>query len=115
VQALKRWGARFALDDFGTGFSSFSHLKNLEVDFIKIDGQFVESIARTQIDQTIVKTIVDMAHAMNLKTIAEHVDTIEALETLRLLKADYVQGHLFGEPMALNQLDFFETAESLAS
>lgn len=115
VRALKRWGARFALDDFGTGFSSFSHLKNLEVDFIKIDGQFVESIARTQIDQTIVKTIVDMAHAMNLKTIAEHVDTIEALETLRLLKADYVQGHLFGEPMALNQLDFFETAESLAS
>jgi len=115
VQALKRWGARFALDDFGTGFSSFSHLKNLDVDFIKIDGQFVESIARSPIDQTIVKTIVDMAHAMNLKTIAEHVDTIEGLEQLRALNCDYVQGHLFGEPMALNKLELSEPMQSLAS
>jgi diguanylate cyclase (GGDEF)-like protein/PAS domain S-box-containing protein len=118
VQTLKRWGARFALDDFGTGFSSFSHLKNLDVDFVKIDGQFVESIARSEVDQTIVRTIVGLSESMKLNTIAEHVDTIEALETLRALKVDYAQGHLFGEPAALdglNMLDAPPTAQSLAS
>ena len=115
VQALKRWGARFALDDFGTGFSSFSHLKNLDVDFIKIDGQFVESIASSKMDQTIVKTIVDMAHAMQLQTIAEHVDTVDGLEMLQSLDCDYVQGHLFGEPIALHQLLVVEPIQSVAS
>ena len=102
---MKKLGVRFALDDFGTGFSSFSHLKHLPVDFIKIDGMFVQSMTSNDIDRTMVNSITSMAHSLNLTTIAEHVDSQATLEAARECKVDYVQGNFLGEPMLVDNLD----------
>ncbi len=102
---LRKLGCRFALDDFGTGFSSFTHLKHLPVDFIKIDGMFVQAMVNDDVDRTMVNSITSMAHALGLATIAEHVDSEETLEAVRLAEVDFVQGHYLGEPMLLDTLD----------
>jgi len=102
---LKKLGCRFALDDFGTGFSSFSHLKHLPVDFIKIDGMFVQSMASNRVDRTMVNSMTSMAHSLGLQTIAEHVDSTGTLEAAKTSGVDYVQGYYFGEPILLDKLD----------
>jgi diguanylate cyclase (GGDEF)-like protein/PAS domain S-box-containing protein len=105
MMELKKLGCRFALDDFGTGFSSFSHLKHLPVDFIKIDGMFVQSMTSNNVDHTMVNSITSMAHSLGLRTIAEHVDSRDTLESCSDSKVDYVQGHFLGEPVLLDNLD----------
>ena len=102
---MKKLGVRFALDDFGTGFSSFSHLKHLPVDFIKIDGEFVQSMTTNDIDRTMVNSITSMAHSLGLTTIAEHVDSAATLDAARECKVDYVQGDFLGEPKLLDNLE----------
>jgi diguanylate cyclase (GGDEF)-like protein/PAS domain S-box-containing protein len=102
---MKKLGVRFALDDFGTGFSSFSHLKHLPVDFIKIDGMFVQSMTSNDVDRTMVNSITSMAHSLGLTTIAEHVDSDATLDAARECKVDFVQGFFLGEPMLLDNLD----------
>lgn len=102
---LRKLGCRFALDDFGTGFSSFSHLKHLPVDFIKIDGMFVQAMVNDDVDRTMVNSITSMAHALGLATIAEHVDSEQTLEAVRTAEVDFVQGHYLGEPVLLDGLD----------
>ncbi len=102
---LRKLGCRFALDDFGTGFSSFTHLKHLPVDFIKIDGMFVQAMVNDDVDRTMVNSITSMAHALGLSTIAEHVDSEETLEAVRSAEVDFVQGHYLGEPVLLDGLD----------
>lgn len=106
IQALKRIGVRFALDDFGTGFSSFSHLKHLPVDFIKIDGMFVETMTESDIDHTMVKSINDIAHSLKLRTIAEHVDRNDTLRAVARCGVDFVQGNYLGEPVSIKDVDF---------
>ncbi len=106
IQTLRKLGCRFALDDFGTGFSSFSHIKHLPVDYLKVDGMFVETIAENDVDRTMVESINSMAHSLNLKTIAEHVDTKAALSALRSCGVDYVQGNYLGPPVPLNKINF---------
>jgi len=103
---LKKIGCRFALDDFGTGFSSFSHLKHLPVDFIKIDGLFVQSMSNDEIARTMVNSMTSMAHSLGLQTIAEHVDSPSTLRAAQDAGVDYVQGHFFGEPIELDSLDW---------
>jgi len=93
-------GCRFALDDFGSGFSSFSHLKHLPVDFIKIDGLFVQGVATDQIDKAIVMSINEMAHSLGKKTIAEYVENQNILEFMYKCGVDYVQGNFIGPAMA---------------
>ncbi|GMR08010.1 MAG: hypothetical protein BMS9Abin26_1015 [Gammaproteobacteria bacterium] len=90
-------GCRFALDDFGSGFSSFSHLKHLPVDFIKIDGLFVQGVATDQIDGAIVMSINEMAHSLGKKTIAEYVENQNILEYMYKCGVDYVQGNFIGK------------------
>ncbi|MDX1569391.1 MAG: EAL domain-containing protein [Xanthomonadales bacterium] len=107
---LKKLGCRFALDDFGTGFSSFSHLKHLPVDFIKIDGMFVQSMSSDDVDRTMVNSITSMAHALGLSTIAEHVNTESTLKSARQAGVDFVQGNFLGEPVALDNLRLDELA-----
>lgn len=102
---MKKLGVRFALDDFGTGFSSFSHLKHLPVDFIKIDGIFVQSMTTNDIDRTMVNSITSMAHSLGLTTIAEHVDSAATLDAARECQVDFVQGIFLGEPKLLDNLD----------
>jgi diguanylate cyclase (GGDEF)-like protein len=105
IKALKRKGFRFALDDFGSGFSSFAYLKNLPVDFLKIDGMFVKQMRTNPIDRAMVKSINEIGKLMGKKTIAEFVENKAILDDLRLLKVDYAQGYYFGQARPLDVLE----------
>ena len=100
IKELKTIGCKFALDDFGTGFSSFSYLKYLPVDYLKIDGTFIQDIIRDKVDQAMVKSIHHIAKSLNIKTIAEYVQNEETLNLLSDIGIDYVQGNYIGEAAA---------------
>jgi diguanylate cyclase (GGDEF)-like protein/PAS domain S-box-containing protein len=106
MQQLRDLGCRFALDDFGTGFSSFTHLRHLPVDFVKIEGSFVEGMADNDLDHTMVASIAGLARSMKLSVIGEHVDSFATLQALRDCGAEYAQGHYVGEPRRFADLDF---------
>lgn len=105
VGTLKSLGCAFALDDFGSGFSSFSYLKTLPVDFLKIDGSFVREMANDSTDLAMVRSINDIGHVMGKKTIAEFVEDAAVLELLRTLGVDYAQGYEIGRPLPLSTLE----------
>jgi len=106
IQTMKGLGCRFALDDFGTGFSSFTHLRHLPVDFVKIEGSFVEGMAASDLDLKMVQSITQLAKSLNLKVIAEHVDSFATLTALRECGVEMAQGHYLGEPRPLSEIDF---------
>jgi EAL domain-containing protein (putative c-di-GMP-specific phosphodiesterase class I) len=93
IDAMRGFGCSFALDDFGSGLSSFTYLKNLKVDYLKIDGAFVRDITRNPIDRSMVEAINHIGHQMGLKTVAEYVESEETLALLRQIGVDYVQGN----------------------
>ncbi len=93
MHALKGVGCCFSLDDFGSGLSSFGYLKNLEVDFLKIDGMFVKSIVDNKIDRAMVESINNVGHVMNLKTIAEFAENDDIIRMLEEIGVDYAQGY----------------------
>ncbi|MDZ4812334.1 MAG: EAL domain-containing protein [Pseudomonadota bacterium] len=95
---LRALGCQFALDDFGVGFSTFSHLKHLDVDYLKIDGSFIQGLLEDKIDQAVVKAITGIAHSVGKRTIAEFVDRPQILPLLRECQVDYLQGYFIGEP-----------------
>ena len=98
---LREMGCEFALDDFGSGLSSFGYLKKLPVDYLKIDGMFTRDILNDKTNQIFVKSIIDIAHTLNIRTITEFVENDEMLELMRDLGSDYVQGFGVGRPYAL--------------
>ncbi|MCP4494785.1 MAG: EAL domain-containing protein [Gammaproteobacteria bacterium] len=104
MSTMKKAGCRFALDDFGSGLSSFGYLKNLSVDYLKIDGMFVRDIAVDPIDRAMVKSINEIAHVMGIETIAEFVEDREIMDVLREIGVDYGQGYYLGEPNLLDEL-----------
>lgn len=104
IQSLKRIGVRFALDDFGSGLSSFGYLKTLPVDFLKIDGMFIENIASDPVSRAIVRSINEVAKSMGMRTIAEFVDKPESLRILRKIGVDYAQGYWIGRPRPIEEL-----------
>jgi len=104
VRAIKSMGCAFALDDFGSGFSSYSYLKQLPVDWLKIDGSFVRGIHRDPTDYGVVKSIHEIAHFMGKKTIAEYVEDDAILLKLREIGVDYAQGYRIEKPCRLGEL-----------
>lgn len=98
IKQLRSHGFLFALDDFGTGMSSFAYLKNLPVDFLKIDGGFVKDIIDDPIDHAMVKSINEIGHIMGLKTIAEYVENELIQAELAQIEVDYLQGYGIAQP-----------------
>jgi diguanylate cyclase (GGDEF)-like protein len=114
INRLKNLGCHFALDDFGSGLSSFGYLKNLPVDYLKIDGVFVKDVAEDPIDHAMVKSINDIGHVMGMKTIAEFVENDAIRCMLRDLRVDYAQGYDIGRPMPFEDvLELEETRNRL--
>ncbi len=105
IKKLKDHGCNFALDDFGSGFSSYAYLKNLPVDFLKIDGMFVKDINSDPGNYAMVESINHIGHVMGRQTIAEFVETPETLQTLSKLGVDYMQGYGIAKPSALSNLE----------
>ncbi len=102
ISTLRALGCRFALDDFGAGMSSFMYLKNLDVDYVKIDGSFVRNMVNDKIDLATVKAINSIAHSMGKKTVAEFVGDNETCEALRALRVDFGQGFALDKPKPLS-------------
>lgn len=97
---LRHFGVNLSIDDFGSGYSSMSYLKNLPVDFLKIDKTFVKDIANSREDSAIVASMITLGHNLGLKVVAEGVEDESALEVLRTLGCDVVQGYLLSKPVS---------------
>ncbi|MBV9621536.1 MAG: EAL domain-containing protein, partial [Gammaproteobacteria bacterium] len=101
VGVLHGMGCQFALDDFGSGVGSFSNLKTLPLDYLKIDGSFMRNLARDTVNQAMVTAMIKLARTLNFKVIAEQVEDSAALETARKMGVDYLQGYAVGRPQPL--------------
>ena len=113
IHAIKAIGCEFSLDDFGTGQSSYAYLKNLPVDYLKIDGVFIKDIANNPEDRAMVKSINEIGHFLGMKTVAEYVENDEILQVLKELGVDYAQGFGVEKPILIH--DMFKQDESQLS
>lgn len=104
IEELKRLGVRISLDDFGSGYSSLSYLKRLPIDTLKIDPSFVRHITTNRNDESISTAIIAMAHGMNMRVVAEGVETNEQLQILRELGCDEVQGYFISRPVPAEEV-----------
>jgi diguanylate cyclase (GGDEF)-like protein/PAS domain S-box-containing protein len=101
IGVLHGMGCQFALDDFGRGLSSFANLKNLQLDYLKIDGYFIRNLAADTVNQAMVTAMIKLARSLNFRVIAEHVEDLSALESARRAGVDFVQGYQVGRPQPL--------------
>jgi diguanylate cyclase (GGDEF)-like protein/PAS domain S-box-containing protein len=101
ISVLKTKGCRFILDDFGSGLSSFAYLRDLQVDYLKIDGEFVKDMMEDRVKRAMVESINQIGHVMGIQTIAEWVETRQTLEALKELGVDYAQGYWLCRPQPL--------------
>lgn len=114
IDELGSLGCRFALDDFGSGYCSFSHLKRLPVDYIKIDGMFVKDILNDPMDMAIVRSITNIAHTLGKQTIAEFVESADVIRLLKESGVDYIQGFYVAKP-APNLIQKVSNVRNIAS
>jgi len=112
ITELRSRGCKFSLDDFGSGLSSFIFLKNLPVDYLKIDGQFMHNVTRDPVDRGLVEAIVQVCETMGIRTIAERVDSADVLARLAEIGIEYAQGHYIGAPQPVEMLQSLLTADS---
>ncbi len=105
MQALKDLGCRILLDDFGSGLSSFGYLKRLPIDYLKIDGQFVCDLLTDPLDEVMVRMCVELARVLEVRTVAEFIESAEILEAARAIGVDYGQGYHLGRPQRAAQGD----------
>ena len=101
VDVLHGMGCRFALDDFGTDLGGFANLKQLPLDYLKIDGSFIRDLGRDTVSQAMVSAVVGMARTLNFRLVAEQVEDVASLEAARAMGIDFVQGHAIGRPRPL--------------
>jgi Amt family ammonium transporter len=94
-------GCQFALDDFGRGLSSFGNLKNLSLDYLKIDGTFIRNLAVDSVNQAMVAAMIKLARTLNFQVIAEQVEDAGAFEAAKRMGVDFVQGYHLGRPQPL--------------
>lgn len=104
IATLKGLGCKFSLDDFGTGVSSYSYLRSLDVDYLKIDGSFVKNIIDDDVAKTMVQSINQVGHTMNLDIIAEYVENEEIIKILRQMGVDYGQGYGIAKPCPIEEV-----------
>ncbi|MCC8999550.1 MAG: EAL domain-containing protein [Candidatus Contendobacter sp.] len=107
LRQIKALGVQLAIDDFGTGYSSLSRLKEFPIDCLKIDGSFVRAVAMDPNDQAIAKAIIAMADSMNMRVIAEGVETSNQLDWLRSMRCDEIQGYFLSRPLPTEQAENF--------
>ena len=105
LEVLRNMGVRIAIDDFGTGYSSLSYLRRFQLTSLKIDQSFTRELVSNEKDAAIVSTIIAIGQNLNLKIIAEGVETQEQLEFLRKKKCDNIQGYLYSRPVSSDELE----------
>jgi len=108
IARMRDLGCRFALDDFGTGFCSFGYLRDLPVDYLKIDGSFVRDLDNAGMSEAVVRSITEIAHVLGRRAVAEQAETELQLQHLREIGVDYAQGYVFQRPQPIET--FFGTA-----
>jgi EAL domain-containing protein (putative c-di-GMP-specific phosphodiesterase class I) len=104
IKEIKQFGCSFSLDDFGSGYSSYSYLKSLDVDYLKIDGSFIKDIANSPTDQVMVNSMNEIAHSLEMETIAEYVENMKIQAILREIGVEYAQGWGIHKPVPLAEL-----------
>jgi EAL domain-containing protein (putative c-di-GMP-specific phosphodiesterase class I) len=104
IAELRQYGCRFSLDDFGAGMSSFGYLRDMHVDYVKIDGSFVKNMTNNHTDAVMVKAISDIAHSLGKKTIAEFVTDDATANMLAEMGVEYGQGFGLGKPKSFDEV-----------
>lgn len=104
ISGLHKLGCSFSVDDFGSGFSSFAYLKDLPADYIKLDGSFIQHLHQDAVDQTLVRSMIQVIQALGKKAVAEYVENAEILSILEEMGIDYVQGYHIGHPEPIETL-----------
>ena len=105
IKSIKKLGAKFSLDDFGTGLSSFSYLKQFPVDYLKIDGEFIRDIIGDEKSFVFVRSMAEVGHCLDMKVIAEFVESDTMFGKLREASIDYIQGYHVGKPVEIQTLE----------
>jgi Amt family ammonium transporter len=113
MSVLRGMGCRFALDDFGSGLSSYAYLKNLPVDYLKIDGAFIRNLEQNPIERAMVSAINHIGQLMGLQTIAECVDTQSTLKAVAAMGIDYAQGHNIAAVEPLSDISDIQSTPQL--
>jgi EAL domain-containing protein (putative c-di-GMP-specific phosphodiesterase class I) len=104
IAVLHGMGCEFALDDFGSGLSSFSTLKTLPMDYLKIDGSFIKNLAGDAVNRAMVSAMIELSRSLNFRVVAEHVEDQLSLDTVTGMGIDFVQGFLVGRPQPLSMV-----------
>ena len=112
IKQLKNLGCLFSLDDFGSGLSSFTYLKTLPVDYLKIDGHFITNLATDPVDQAMVRAICEVASTMGLRTVAERVESEATMKKLAEIGVDYAQGYHIARPAPISEFVISEQSQA---
>lgn len=107
IKDFKERGITFSLDDFGTGYASITYLKQFQFEYVKIDRSFIQNIHLDSQDAALTKAIIELAHGLRMKVVAEGIETVEQFNILQSFHCDEVQGYLYSKPLKAEQFESF--------